>query len=233
MPSLNEATKPAPDNYVPVERPSPPIGPASAGNLTPVQNPSMRCPVPQTNFSSDAQTQFYRGNTVPQYRTFTPPQLSSQNSGSGTTTNITNVETTSGGTVTQIVQLSVMNASVTTPVLNPNENYVLSTPLARVFLLLHLSSSTATRIRFYARASAQTLDLSRASTVAPAFGTTQGLIADITVDTAPDSWLLTPVAIGANGDTPTTSTLSYITLTNLSSSSIPITVSFTYVPIAH
>jgi hypothetical protein len=232
MPSLNEATQPAPDNYVPVERPTPPIGPASAGNLTPVQNPSMRCPVPQTNFSADAQTQFYRGNTVPQYRTFTPPQLSNQNSGSGTTTSITNVETTSGGTVTEIVQLQTMNVSFTTPVLNPNQSYVFSTSVAHVYLLLHLSTTNSARVRVYATASAQTLDLSRASTQAPAYGTTQGLIADITMDTVPDTWLFTPVAISANGDNPM-STISYVTITNLSSSSIPITVAFTYVPIVH
>jgi len=170
MPSLNEAQQPAPENYVPVEphAPPPPIGQAATGNLLPRQNPNMRCPVPQTNFSADAQTQFYRGTTIPQFRTFAPASLATPASSGGGGSTTTNVVSTSSST-TEIVQLQVTNASVTTPVLNPNQNYALSTPLSRVFLLLHLSTTSAARVRIYSTTSAQTLDLSRAATGAPDF----------------------------------------------------------------
>ncbi len=229
MPSLEQAQKPAPENYEPVKRPTPPISQAETGNLTPVQNPSMRCPVPQTNFSADANTQFYRGNTVPQYRTFSPSQLVGTGNTGGSTTTVTNVES-SGSSTTNTVSLSIKNASLTTPVLNPNQTYTTSLALSRAIAILHVTATAAARIRVYATAAAQTLDLSRATTQAPAFGVTQGIILDLTLDTSPYMWLCSPVALGANGDSPTAA-LGYITITQIAPTSGTITATFQYLPL--
>jgi len=228
LPSLEEATQPAPDNYAPVERPLPPIGQASTQpNFIPGQNPSMRCPVPQTNFSNEASKQFYRGGTVPQFRTFSPsPLTGTTGTGGGTTT--TNV--VSGSTVTNTVSLSVKNASITTPVLNPNQTYTNSLLLARAFQIIQVTATAAARIRVYATAATQMLDLSRATAQAPAFGTTQGLILDLTLDTTPYMWLCSPIPTGANGDNPTAS-LGYVTITQIAPMSGTITATFQYLPL--
>ena len=230
MPSLSDAQKPAPSNYVPMERPAPPIASASTQpNLTPGQNVNMRCPVPQTQFSSDARDQFYRGNTIPQFRTFSPPPLTGSTAGGtsgGTTTN----NVTNNSTTNTTVSLKPLNASLTTPVLNPGDTYTTSVAFARMFAIIRLTATSAARARVYATLQAQTLDLTRATTQAPAFGTTQGLILDVTMDTAPYNWLTTWLPVGANGDSPA-SPLSYVTVDQIASMSGPITVSFSYLPL--
>ena len=230
MPTLAEARQPRPENYAPVERPSPPIALANhPGNLVPVQNPNMRCPVPQTNFSADANTQFYRGNTVPQYRTFSPATLTGATSGgsggSVSTSNVTNNTTT-----TTTVTLKPLNASLTTPVLNQGQTYATSVAFSRMFAIIRLTATAAARVRVYATSQAQTLDLTRATTVAPSFGTTQGLILDVTMDTSPYNWLTTWLPVGANGDSPATP-LAYVTVDQIAAVSAPITVSFSYLPL--
>lgn len=228
MPSLAEAQQPRPENYVPVERPMPPIGQASTGDLQPVQNPNMRCPVPQTQFSPDASRQFYRGSTVPQFRTFSPAPLtgtSNSMGGSTTTTNVTNNSTT-----TNKVSLATQNASVSTTVLNPGDSFTGVATLAKSFNLYSITATAAARVRVYATALAQTLDLSRGDNVALNFETTQGVIADVSLDTAPFQWLMSPVPVGANGDFPRTAAI-YVTVTNIAASSNPITASLLYLPL--
>jgi hypothetical protein len=233
MPSLAEAQQPRPDNYVPVERPSPPISSVSTQqNLTPGQNPHMRCPVPQTNFSSDARNQFYRGNTIPQFRTFSPPPLTSSTgtSAGGNTTSSSSSSTIVNNNTTNSVTLKPLMASLTTPVLNPGQTYTTSLAFSRMFGIIRVTATAAARVRVYATVQAQTSDLIRPTTQAPAYGTTQGLILDITMDTAPYNWLTTWLPVGANGDSPATP-LAYVTVDQIAAMSGPVTVSFSYLPL--
>jgi hypothetical protein len=75
----------------------------------------------------------------------------------------------------------------------------------------------------------QISDLSRALDTAPPAGSTQGIVTDVALDTAPLSWSFQN-RVGANGDNPQVPN-AYITVTNIGSAAVAITVSITYVPI--
>jgi len=195
----------------------------------PGYNPNMRCPVPPSTFTPDSAQQFYRGPTLPQFRAFAPPTLSAavNSAGGGSITNNTTVQESS---TTTKVTLQATTASASTAVLNPGQNYTTSLSMSRVFALLSVTSTAATRIRMYATSSAQTTDLARSSSASPAYGTSQGLILDLTLGTSPYSWSFSPVVVGSNGSSPA-SPITYITIGQIASMSGAISVTFTYIPI--
>lgn len=232
MPPIEATQKPLPTNYVRVS-PSSPMPPANQP-WQPAYNVNQRCPVPPSNFTPDTAQQFYRGNTLPQFRAFAPSPL---NSGAGSTTGggggTTTVIESSSSSVTNnypTVQLSVKSASLTTPVLSQGQAYAGLTAVAASYILVGVSASSAARIRVYATATAQTLDISRTSAQAPAYGVTQGLIAGVSLNTSPFLWLFTPVPTGNNGDVPSTKN-AYVTINNNAAMSLAITVSFQYIPL--
>jgi len=64
----------------------------------------------------------------------------------------------------------------------------------------------------------------------PTPGTQHGVILDLFLDTSDKfQWVMSPVADGANWDSPQTNNL-YVTVTNIGGTAVPITVSFTYIP---
>ena len=228
MPSLFETQRPLPANYTRVSPPTLAIAPGASGpSLEPTYPINMRCPVPPTSFTPDTSKQFYRGATVPQFRTFAPPPLSGNTNSSGSTT--TNNVTSSSSTTTKVT-LSAQMASVPSPVLNPNDNYFATVTLSRTFSLINVSANAATRVRLYATKAAQTADALRTSATALNFETTQGVIADVTLDTAPYTWLMSPIPDGSNGDFPRTANI-YVTLTNIAASSNKIIASLLYLPL--
>src|SRR5262249_38285021 len=101
--------------------------------------------------------------------------------------------------------------------------------MAKAFVVLTVAVSAAARVRLYSTALAQTLDLSRPATQGPGFGTEQGIIGDISLDTAPVVWQAVNM-VGANGDSPQTTSI-YLTCDNIGNSSGSITVSVTFVPV--
>jgi len=94
--------------------------------------------------------------------------------------------------------------------------------------LIAISVSAPARVRLYATANGQSADLTRDSNTAPAFETTQALIADVVIDSPPWSWLMTPAPTATNGDFPRTAN-TYVTATNLDTASQALTVSLQYV----
>ena len=100
--------------------------------------------------------------------------------------------------------------------------------MSSAFNVLGISVSNPARVRLYATAVSQTSDVTRPSTTAPAFEVTQGLICDVTVDTAPWSWVMTPVPTGANGDFPRMANI-YCTVDNADMASEAFTISVQYV----
>jgi len=230
MPPLNQRQEPLDSNaYTRVSPPPPPATP----NWQPGFNANMRCPVPPTSFTPDTSQQFYRGNTLPQFRAFAPATLTGITGSAGSGSTITNVTETSSGsssTTTTTVTLTPKTASVTTAVISSGQNFTGILQTSRMFAIQSVTASGAARIRVYATAAAQTADLSRTSAQSPAYGTTQGIIADVTLGASPYMWLLTPVAVGTNGDSPT-APQSYITISQLGSMSGAITATITFLPL--
>jgi len=101
--------------------------------------------------------------------------------------------------------------------------------MAKSYIVLAVSVNSAARVRLYSTASAQTLDLSRPITQGAGFGTEQGIVGDIVLDTAPVTWEAQNMT-GVNGDSPQSGT-AYLTVDNLSSSSAAVNVSVVYVPL--
>ena len=229
MPPLAETQVPLPPNYKRVEKTSLPSATLGLGqDLEPRFPINMRCPVPPTSFTPDSSRQFYRGATVPQFRTFTLPSLASgSSSGGGTAT-----ATSGSSSTTTIISsgLSVKIASVVTPVINPGSYYFATITLAKAWVLLSMSVSSAARVRIYATPSAQSADAIRSDGTALNFETTSGVICDVTVDSPPWTWVMTPTPNGGNGDAPQSSN-SYITVDNVSMSSSAYTITLQYVPL--
>src|SRR5580692_8952491 len=91
MPPLADRTQPLDTKaYTRAPAPSGPMPPANP-QWTPPYNANMRCPVPPSSFTPDASQQFYRGNTLPQFRAFSPQNLTgtANNGSSVTNTSVT------------------------------------------------------------------------------------------------------------------------------------------------
>lgn len=215
-------------SYEPVEPPdSASTGGIPSTNLDPGLNSFLRCPLPQVwDSQTDTLRQYYQGHIVPQIRVLTP--LPPQNQ-SGSVTNIINASSTGGssGGGTSTTGLAIAQTSVKTTVIAANATYNGSFVLGKAFQLLATSASAPCRIRLYGTAAAQSADAYRGLDNPPPAGTVQNIICDVVLDTFPLIWTFQD-RIGANGDSPATSTV-YISVTNLDSTTEAITVSFSYV----
>lgn len=229
MASLAEATQPIDYSKYrrldpPANRPMPFV--PNKTSLEPVFSPLLRCPMPPVSITPDSLRQFYRGGEVPQHRILT--SVPSSVTSGGTTSTTTFVQ---GSSSTSVFDNPVQNASVSTPVLNPGGFFQTSVTVSKVLSLTKITASAAARIELYSTAAAQSADLSRPAFVGgvinpPAVGTEHEVIADLYLDTVLD-WALSPIAVGANDDFPQTTVL-YVTITNVGTSSTAITASFTY-----
>jgi hypothetical protein len=122
---------------------------------------------------------------------------------------------------------TVQSASITTPVLNPGDQYKTTVHTFSACVPLVLTASAAVRIELYATATAQLSDLLRSNTTPPSPGTQQGILLDVTIDSTPMTWILTPSLPCANADSPQNA-LSYVTITNMGSASMAITSTVQY-----
>lgn len=181
--------------------------------------------LPGTFPSSDTLRGYHLGGMIPQYRVPVPAQASA--GGAGATTSTTTVTTTS--TVTNN-PAKAQTAAISTTVLNPGGQYTGVLTMAKAFVVLSVAVSAAARVRLYGTVSAQTTDLTRPITQGPGFGTEQGIIADWNLDTAPIVYAGDPNPVGANGDSPQSSSI-YLTVDNIGLASTTIAISVVYVPI--
>ena len=101
--------------------------------------------------------------------------------------------------------------------------------MAKAFVVLQVTVNNPARVRLYSTLSAQTADQSRPFSQGPGYGTEQGIIGDIVLDTVPVVWQAVNM-VGANGDSPQSTTV-YITVDNISQASQTISVGVQYVPI--
>jgi hypothetical protein len=89
--------------------------------------------------------------------------------------------------------------------------------LAPTFTIISVACNGPLRLRLYSSAAAQTADLNRPNTVPPTPGTDHGVICDLYLQSSGQYtlWTLSPIAPGANQETPQTSNC-YCSITNLS-----------------
>jgi hypothetical protein len=227
LPALRETIGQDLSNYVPVDRPTsiPPAPPSK--DLQPGYNPYIRCPLPPIwQTTPDSLRQFYQNNLVPQVRLFNPPNIVS---GSGTTIiNNSAVSSSSGGS-SSTTSLAITNTSVRTPAIIAGNKFAGSFTLSKAFELLTITASSPCRIQLYGTLAAQSADSYRPLDVSPPAGTTQNIICDVVLDTAPLIWSFQNRE-GANADNPVSSTI-YLTVTNLDAITDVITLTVAYIPI--
>jgi hypothetical protein len=210
--------------------PKPPI-PSSGLQSDPGQY--IRCPIPPIGIgSTDTLRQFYNKGAVPQYRS---QMLRSALPGGGATggggSNTIESSTfspaeivPSGGGSTS----GIFTASITTPVLNQNQNYSGTILLSRMYAVLTVTVNAAARVRLYVNKSSAANDLGRPATTPVTLGLQTGLVGDWLLQTPTEFiWLCSPAPVGYNADQPSDSA-GYITVTNPSASSSTIQVSMVY-----
>jgi hypothetical protein len=102
--------------------------------------------------------------------------------------------------------------------------------MSPLFILYKVTVSSPARVELYSTYSFQTLDQGRAASTPVSIGSENGIIGDFNLALATESpWICSPAPTGFNGDDPISSTI-YVTVTNLTASSSPITVSLFYLP---
>lgn len=230
MPMLAERTGVDLSGYEPAEKPTPIAGSGPSQNLEPGLNIFLRCPMPPVwQTTSDSLRQFYQNGIVPQTRLFNPPNNNGSGFGGTTINNVSGSGSSSSSSSTTIVTLAVSQLSVKTPLILPGNVYSGSFTFSKSFQLMTVTASSACRIELYGTKQAQLNDAFRGLDVPPSAGTTQGIICDIVLDTAPLNWQFQD-RIGSNGDNPVSSTI-YISVTNLDTLPDIVTLTFEYVPI--
>lgn len=238
MPTLAQATSKS------VEQlgltPSPALDPPTGRPPIVADPPGLnfdRTPTPASNVTFGTIRTFHDIETTPTVRILAAPQLS-EDTGQGNTT-VTNVvggggAGTStgggGGTIVTVPNIS-KNTAFVTPAISQGQIYQTTISLSAAFLLFQVSVSSPARVELYATGAAQLSDAGRAITTPILLGSSTGLIADFALALPTEAkWLCSPVVVGANGDTPQSPTC-YVSVTNLNASTVPITVSFLYLPL--
>lgn len=231
MPTIAEATNRNLAGYTPAQRPaSPEASLPPAMGLEPVMSTMMRCPLPPIfQAAPDSLRQFYQGGKVPQNRFLSPVVNGIAGGSSGGNAVVTTVNQSGSGTNPPPVQTVAKNVAITTTVLGPGAVFQGTLAVSRSYQLLSVQSSVPARVELYGTNFQQIADLSRALDTAPPAGSTQGIVTDVALDTAPLSWSFQN-RVGANGDSPQAPN-AYITITNLSGAAVAVTVNITYVPI--
>lgn len=226
MATLNQALNTSLEGYAPVENQPALQGAAPPLDMQPGINTMLRCPLPAIASSPDSLRQFYLGGKIPQMRVL-PLPVQSSTTGGGTVIQNVSVTSTAASGSSSTSTITAKTTGLTTPTLNPGQQYFGALALSRSFQLLSMTANQACRIQLYGTKAAQTQDSGRALDFPPAAGTLQNLISDLAFDTPPYAWAYQN-RIGANGDSPQNPTL-YLTVTNLGTLSATITVTLAYV----
>lgn len=127
--------------------------------------------------------------------------------------------------------VAAQNASVTTPPISFGVAYSTVVTLAESFALLRLSVSSPARVQLYSTQNSLAMDSGRDLLTPVLNGPSNGVIADFDLELAAEqNFLCSPAVLGFNGDTQQ-STAIYIAVTNMKPSTVPITVSFFFIPL--
>ena len=231
MSNISDRTGVDTSRYAPVAIP-PPSNAQLEQPLLPVRDSKLRFSAPNIPGafpSSDTLLGYHLGGQIPQYRIPVPP---SQTGGTSTATSFGTAIVTGGGTSSSTTTnnpAKSQTTSIATPVINPSNQFTGILTMAKAFVVLTVTVNAAARVRLYSTASAQNVDRTRPITQGPGYGTEQGIIGDIVLDTAPVVWQAENM-VGCNGDSPQTANV-YLTVDNIGLASTAITVTILYVPI--
>jgi len=224
MPSLKDTlVKGVPEGYEPVD--SSPAAQQTNDSTFPTASRNIRTVLPPIGADTDSLRQFEGKNTSPQFRIIPlAPQT-----GGGTTVSAagggTSTSGGSGGTVP--ASIASKTASLFVAQIPAGSAVRLTAILSQSFQVLYLASNQAACIRLYGAQVAQVTDSVRAVDAPAPAETTQGLILDVVLDTAPFIWYAQNV-VGSNQNT-TQSALAYVTVINPSNaplSNVVITLAF-------
>lgn len=230
MPTLAQATEVSKAGLSPAAPVvTPVIGGFTVQQYPATPNPFLRCPLPPVPGDPDTLRQYYRGGLVPQDRIMTSLPLSQSPTGGGSkSTAVVSSSSSSSTTTTTTTTIgTVKTASATTPTLAVAQTYTMTIGTSTVFVPLVVTVTGPARVELYGTLSAQMADLFRANTTSPGPGTEQCLLLDVSIDTSPYTWVVTPTLPASNNDAPTQS-LSYISITNIAGLTQSITVSIQY-----
>lgn len=236
MPSLSDTIRKASgtrinSSDVPSAQPN---KPDIASQSSPLQ--WTRSPVPPISISPDSVSMFVNSGIVPQGRIISSLPLftdtTSETASSSVTNNITTgSSSSSSGSGSSTSTATALSTAFVTPVISQGTPYQSSFQIAKSFVLLSVSVSSPARVEFYSTANARQSDGARGTAQPINLGAPNGLIADLNlIQSAEANWTMSPAAVGANGDSPKSATI-YITVTNQSTSSQPITISILYFPL--
>ena len=198
-----------------------------------------RCPVPPVSISPDSLSTYSQKGLIPQARFLASlPLFQETGAGEGGSTAKT-ISAGSGGsfgagstspTPTASGALPT-NTGLTTPSINQNVPFFTTVQMSPLFILYKVTVNSPARVELYSTSSFQTLDQGRAATTPVSIGSENGIIGDFNLAATTESpWTCSPAPTGFNGDDPISSSI-YVTVTNLTASSIPITVSLFYLPL--
>ena len=199
-----------------------------------------RCPVPPISISPDSLSSYDQKGLVPQARFMASLPLfqDSESSGTSTSTVVTvgggssgtsSSGPSSGGSTT--TGTLPTNTGITTPAISQGIPFLTSLQMAPLFILCKVVVSSPARVELYCTSSAQASDKGRLATTPVSSGTENEVIGDFNLALNSESpWLCSPAPTGFNGDDPISSMI-YLTVTNLNSSTTTITVSLFYLPL--
>jgi len=228
MPALAETIGQNLSNYEPVEKSQRQEISLPSPNREPGYNVFLRCPLPPIwQTTPDSLRQYYQNNLVPQTRLFNP-QAIIPSGGNTTIVRSLSSSASSGGSSTSTT-LAISSTSVKTSAILAGSKFSGSFTLSKAFELLSVSATSPCRIQLYGTSLAQLADASRPLDVSPPAGTSQNIICDVVLDTAPLLWSFQNRE-GANADNPVSSTI-YLTVTNLDAITDVVTLTFSYIPI--
>ena len=138
---------------------------------------------------------------------------------------------TASSSALSLLNNRVTNTAIVTPPISQGNPYTTSIQMSTVFALYKVVVGSPARVELYSTDAFQNADLGRASTTPVTLGSENGIIADFSLALPSESiWICSPAPLGFNGDDPISSVI-YITVTNLNTSTAPITVNLFYLPL--
>lgn len=221
--TIAESTDVDISNYTRVLPPPPPAS-EPFKSLMPERDAIQICSLPVlpgTFPAFDNIRDFHLGGAVPQQRSPLPPPISAQGAGVGG--NATTIVSSSSSSTTTTASLpQIQTYALTVGALNPGQHFLASAVTnAESWHFFSITSSSAIRVRAYGNPLAQSLDQDRDRFTAPAFGTgAQDLIFDVFNDDPSGQLVWNFQNVTGNNTESGISQLLYITVTNISDSSL-------------
>lgn len=121
------------------------------------------------------------------------------------------------------------SVTLVTGVLTPSQTETGSITMAKTVAIGKVVSSDFCRIRLYSTSAARTADAARPPTTVPPINTQHGVIMDLVTAVSADlTWIMSPLAYGANEDTSPVSPVLYYSVQNRSASTEALTITFTF-----